>query len=77
MQNFVQIINVPDYPPREKHSTIMKAFDELKSGEWMQIINDHDPKPLHYQFMMERAGSFSWQYLEEGPEFWKVAIEKK
>lgn len=77
MQNFAKTINVPDYPPREKHPTIMKGFDELKSGEAMLIVNDHDPKPLQYQFMMERADQFTWEYLEEGPETWKVAVEKK
>lgn len=43
----------------------------------MMIVNDHDPKPLLYQFMMERPEQFSWEYLEEGPETWKVAINKK
>lgn len=77
MQTFARIINVPEYPPREKHPTIMKAFDELESGEMIQIVNDHDPRPLQYQFMMERTDQFTWEYLEEGPETWKVAIGKK
>lgn len=77
MQTFARIINVPDYPPREKHPTIMNAFDDLASGEMMQIVNDHDPRPLQYQFMMERKDSFTWEYLEEGPETWRVAIGKK
>ena len=63
MQTFAKIINVPDYPPREKHPTIMNGFDELKSGEFMQLVNDHDPKPLQYQFMMERMDQFTWEYL--------------
>lgn len=32
MQSFAKTINVPDFPPREKHLTIMNAFEELKSG---------------------------------------------
>lgn len=77
MQTFAITINVPDYPPREKHPTILNGFDELKPGEVMQIVNDHDPRPLHYQFMMERTEQFTWEYLEEGPEKWRVAIAKK
>ena len=77
MQSFVRVIHVPDYAPREKHSTILNAFDELASGEAIQIVNDHDPRPLQYQFMMERTEQFIWEYLEEGPETWKVAIGKK
>jgi len=77
MQTFAKVINVPDYAPREKHSTILNGFDELKSGEFLQIVNDHDPRPLQYQFMMERTEQFTWEYLEEGPETWRVAIGKK
>ena len=61
MQTYAKIIHVPDFPPREKHSTIFKGFDELKSGEFMQIVNDHDPRPLQYQFMMERPEQFTWE----------------
>lgn len=77
MQTFAKVINVPDYSPREKHPAILNGFDELKSGEVMQIVNDHDPRPLHYQFMMERTDQFTWEYLEEGPEIWRVAISRK
>ncbi|MGG3469590.1 DUF2249 domain-containing protein [Neobacillus pocheonensis] len=77
MQTYAKVINVPDYPPREKHLTIFNTFDELVSGETMQIVNDHDLRPLLYQFMMERTEQFTWEYLEEGPEVWKVAISKK
>jgi uncharacterized protein (DUF2249 family) len=77
MQTFAKVINVPDYQPREKHPTILNGFDSLKSGEFMQIVNDHDPKPLHYQFMIEKPDQFTWEYLEQGPETWRVAIGKK
>lgn len=77
MRTFAATVKAPDYPPREKHPTIFNTFDSLKSGETMQLINDHDPKPLYYQFMMERTDQFTWEYLEEGPEIWMVAIGKK
>ncbi|MEH7481973.1 DUF2249 domain-containing protein [Neobacillus drentensis] len=77
MQTYSKVINVPDFPPREKHTTIFGRFDGLASGETMMIVNDHDPRPLLYQFMMERSEQFSWEYLEEGPETWRVAIAKK
>jgi uncharacterized protein (DUF2249 family) len=76
MKTFAATVIAPDYPPREKHPLIFNTFDSLKPGEMMQLINDHDPKPLYYTFMMERTDQFSWEYLEEGPETWKVAIRK-
>jgi uncharacterized protein (DUF2249 family) len=38
------------------------------------LVNDHDPKPLYYQFQAELGEPFQWEYLESGPEVWKVRI---
>lgn len=65
------------YLPKDKHSTIFNTYNSLKSGEVMELINDHDPKPLYYQFQAEMTNQFSWEYLENGPEIWRVAIGKK
>lgn len=70
-------VHAPDIPPRIRHIRIFKIFDGLESGEVMHLSNDHDPKPLYYQFMIEREGEFTWEYLEDGPELWRVAIGKK
>jgi uncharacterized protein (DUF2249 family) len=32
--------------------------------------------PLRYQFEAEFGGSFSWEYLEKGPEDFRVKISK-
>lgn len=74
---FAARVNVPDYPPKEKHPTIFKTFDSLNSGEFLELVNDHDPRPLQYQFMLEKPEQFSWEYLEQGPTVWRVAIGKK
>jgi regulator of cell morphogenesis and NO signaling len=71
------ILNVTLLEPRQKHPTIFVRFDELKEGESLTIHNDHDPKPLYYQLLGERGNIFVWEYLEQGPESWKVKITKK
>lgn len=70
-------IHAPDISPKVRHVHIFRTFDKLHKGEFMHLSNDHDPKPLYYQFIIEREGEFSWEYLEEGPELWKVIIGKK
>lgn len=62
--------------PRLKHPAIFNRFDELKKGEAFTIINDHDPLPLFYQFKAERPEQFEWEYIEEGPQIWKVTITR-
>ena len=70
------VLNVSEIEPRLKHPTIFVKFDELISGESLVLHNDHDPKPLYYELMAERGDIFQWQYLEQGPEIWKVKITK-
>jgi len=71
------ILNVTLLEPRQKHPTIFVRFDELAEGESLIIHNDHDPKPLYYQLLGERGNIFTWEYLEQGPEWWKVKIAKR
>ncbi len=71
------ILNVTLLEPRQKHPTIFVRFDELAAGESLTIHNDHDPKPLYYQLLGERGNIFTWEYLEQGPESWKVKITKR
>ncbi|MBF0339106.1 MAG: DUF2249 domain-containing protein [Nitrospirae bacterium] len=70
-------LNVINIIPKERHSLIFRTFDELQPGDAFILVNDHDPKPLYYQFLHERENIFAWEYLEQGPEVWKVKISKK
>lgn len=67
-------IDLRPIPPAQRHPMIFKTFDGLKPGQSFFLINDHDPKPLYYQFLHEREGQFSWEYVEDGPETWRVQI---
>ncbi|MCB0744584.1 MAG: DUF2249 domain-containing protein [Ignavibacteriae bacterium] len=69
-------LDIRPVPPREKHPTIFATFDKLTAGETFQLINDHDPMPLYYQFNAERPNKFNWEYVEKGPEVWRVNISK-
>lgn len=71
-----KVIDVRPIEPREKHPAIFATFNSLLAGEVMQLINDHDPKPLYYQMEAEINGQFEWEYIEQGPEVWKVNIKK-
>ena len=70
-------LDVRVIPPREKHPTIFATFEALAPGESFVLVNDHDPFPLRYQFEAQRPGQFGWEYLEQGPVVWRVAISKK
>ena len=71
------ILDVTVLEPRQKHPTIFVRFDELNEGKTLTIHNDHDPKPLYYQLLSERGNVFTWEYLEQGPQWWIVNITKR
>jgi uncharacterized protein (DUF2249 family) len=77
MSSFAAQVDVRKYQPKDKHNMVFSTIDSLKTGEKMELINDHDPKPLYYQLMVEYKDQFDWEYLEEGPDVWRVAITKK
>lgn len=68
------VLDVRHLPPPQRHPLIFGTFERLRAGEWFELVNDHDPKPLYYQFAAERAGQFRWEYVEQGPEVWRVRI---
>lgn len=75
-EGIATILDVRELPPRERHARIFATFEQLASGQALLLVNDHDPKPLYYQFMAEYPGEVDWQYVEQGPEVWRVRIGK-
>ncbi len=70
------IVDVRQVVPARRHQLIFEAFEQLAPHEAFVLVNDHDPKPLYYQIQAELTGTFSWEYLENGPEVWRVRIGK-
>lgn len=68
------VLDVRPVPPPKKHPVIFETFESLERNDSFILVNDHDPKPLYYEFSAERPGQFEWEYLEQGPEVWRVRI---
>ena len=68
------VLDVRTEPPARRHELIFDTFAALPAGAAFELVNDHDPKPLYYQLDAEQPGRFSWQYLEQGPQTWRVRI---
>jgi len=71
------ILDVRALAPKDRHSGIFGAFKGLAPGDYFVLVNDHEPKPLLYQFQAEHNGEFEWWPLERGPEAWRVIIAKR
>ena len=67
-------LDVREEIPARRHQLIFETYGALQPGVVFVLVNDHDPKPLYYQFEAEHTGEFSWDYLEQGPDVWRVRI---
>ncbi|TAH48883.1 MAG: DUF2249 domain-containing protein [Chloroflexota bacterium] len=72
----VETLDVRTIVPMNRHTLIFQTFDALSNGAAFELVNDHDPKPLYYQFAAEMPGAFTWDYIERGPAVWRVRIGK-
>jgi uncharacterized protein (DUF2249 family) len=70
-------VDVRIIPPSHRHSTIFGVLTGLAPGGAMLVTSDHDPRPLHYQIETRYPDQFGWQYLEQGPDVWRVEITRQ
>jgi len=69
-------LDVRVLPCEQRRELIFSTFDGLPAGGAMEILNDHDIKPLQGVFENLVPGKFAWEYLQKGPDLWRVAITK-
>ncbi len=55
---------------------ILAKFDTLQKGESIIIRNEHNIDILLYQLLCDRGNTFSWEYIEKGPNIWRAAITR-
>jgi uncharacterized protein (DUF2249 family)/iron-sulfur cluster repair protein YtfE (RIC family) len=69
-------LDVRSLAPAQRHQSIFASYHALAPGTGFILVNDHDPKPLRYQFEAEHADEFAWDSIEAGPQVWRVRIGK-
>jgi uncharacterized protein (DUF2249 family)/mannose-6-phosphate isomerase-like protein (cupin superfamily) len=71
------IIDVRSIPKPQRHPLIFEAMDTLAVGQGVLVVNDHNPIPLRGQVEDIYGGQFEWQYLEEGPEIFRLQFTRR
>lgn len=74
----------PEYPELDartvphaiRHSTIFGALDAVQPGGGMVLVAPHDPLPLLRQLEGRAPGAFSVDYLERGPQAWRLLLQR-
>lgn len=74
----INSLDVRSVAPRNRFDMIMGRYDDLDPGETLLLVVDHDPKCMYYTLKADYSDeAFVFDYLEEGPEVWKVEITKR
>ena len=61
-------------PHAIRHATVFGALDGIRPGGGMVLVAPHDPKPLLAQVERRNPGVFNVEYLERGPEAWRLSF---
>ncbi len=73
----VTVLDVRPVPPKHRYDTIMGAYEALLPGGVLKLVVDHDPKCMYYTLRATQGeDAFRFEYLERGPEVWRVRVEK-
>ena len=60
----------------QRHPLVFSKFDGLEVGESFELINDHDPVPLHGQMEAMRPHQLTWEYIVRGPEIFRIRVRR-
>lgn len=74
--NNEQIIDATLLSPAVRHATIFAQYNALNPGNSFILENNHNPIPLYNQFINEFGETFGWEYLENGPAWFRIRITK-
>jgi len=70
------VLDVRTIERGQRHPQVFGRFEGLPVGGSFDLVNDHDPRPLRSQFELKYRDAYSWEYVENGPEVWRVRITK-
>lgn len=71
-------LDVRPVEPKDRFERIMGAYDALPEEASLELTVDHDPRCMYYTLKATRGDdAFSFRYLEDGPETWRVLVRKR
>jgi uncharacterized protein (DUF2249 family)/quercetin dioxygenase-like cupin family protein len=70
------VLDLRSIPRGQRHPLVFARFSEMAVGESFTIVNDHDPQPLRRQLESQFTNEITWEYLERGPEAFRVSISR-
>jgi len=72
-------LDLRDVPPAERHPKVHDAFESISSGETLELVNDHEPKPLFYELRAEvdDFDADGYEVEQRGPTEYVARLPKR
>jgi uncharacterized protein (DUF2249 family) len=64
-------------PHAIRHATVFGALDGIRPGKGLILVAPHDPRPLLAQLEQRAPGAFAIEYLERGPDRWRLLMVRR
>lgn len=64
-------------PHAIRHATIFGALDGVRPGGGLVLVAPHDPLPMLAQLERRSPGTFTVEYLQRGPEAWRLQLVRR
>lgn len=64
-------------PHAVRHGAIKGALSQLAPGGGMVLVAPHDPVPLLHQIDEEHPDTYAVDYLDRGPEAWRLRFVRR
>lgn len=70
-------LHAADLPRIIRHGAIIGGLTSMQSGEKLVLVVSHDPLPLLSQLNRLAPDTFDLEYLERGPEVFRLQFTKR
>ena len=70
-------VDVQTIPHAVRHAAIFGMLDGLRPGFGLVLSATHDPVPLLQQLAERAPEAFDVEYLDRGPERWRLHLRRR
>lgn len=77
----IDLSGVPEFDARPvahaiRHATVFGALDAVPAGSALVLVAPHEPVPLLAQLQRRQPDVFSIEYLQRGPDVWRLLLTR-
>ena len=72
----VTTVDLRPIAAHERRPLVFDLFGHMQPGDTLLLTHFHHSTPLLYLLLAESPRGFTWDYLEQGPEVWRIRIRK-